>query len=327
MTTIMPTTNQPHLDAAVVSRAQGCLLGQLAGDALGSLVEFRTAESIRHEYQNGARELVNGGTWNTIAGQITDDGELALALARTLVRTGRYDAEQTRRAYVYWLDSNPFDCGMTVSSGLRGEPNSDSQANGALMRVSPLGIFGATHDLHDVAEWAKQDAALTHPNPICLEANALFAMAIAHAVRTGCGPNELYSQICRWADEMNVQEPLREAIHAACTNRPSDYNTPLSGWVLVAFQNALFQLLHAPTLEDGVVDTVNCGGDTDTNGCIAGALLGAVYGRDAVPERWMNTILNCRPEAGNPDVRHPRPRCFWPVDALELAEELVSKTD
>ena len=54
-----------------MTRAQGCLLGQLAGDALGSLVEFRAPQDIRREYPNGVRELANGGTWNTIAGQPT----------------------------------------------------------------------------------------------------------------------------------------------------------------------------------------------------------------------------------------------------------------
>jgi ADP-ribosyl-[dinitrogen reductase] hydrolase len=41
----------------MLSRAQGCLLGQLAGDALGSLVEFRSPEEIRLNYPNGVREL------------------------------------------------------------------------------------------------------------------------------------------------------------------------------------------------------------------------------------------------------------------------------
>ena len=58
-------------EAGVLSRAQGCLLGQLAGDALGSLVEFQTPEQIRREYPGGVRELADGGTWNTIAGQPT----------------------------------------------------------------------------------------------------------------------------------------------------------------------------------------------------------------------------------------------------------------
>ena len=59
----------------MLERAQSCLLGQLAGDALGSLVEFQTPEHIRREYPNGVRELAAGGTWNTIADQPTDDSD------------------------------------------------------------------------------------------------------------------------------------------------------------------------------------------------------------------------------------------------------------
>ncbi len=53
-------------------RAQGCLLGQLAGDSLGSLVEFLSPEDIQREYPAGVRNLADGGIWNTIAGQPTD---------------------------------------------------------------------------------------------------------------------------------------------------------------------------------------------------------------------------------------------------------------
>jgi ADP-ribosyl-[dinitrogen reductase] hydrolase len=51
--------------------------------------------------------------------------------------------------------------------------------------------------------------------------------------------------------------------------------------------------------------------------------MGAVYGLDAIPTQWREKILSCRPEAGLPGVHQPRPACFWPVDALDLAEQLV----
>ncbi len=306
-------------------RAQGCLLGQLAGDALGSLVEFHTPEQIRKEYPKGVRDLADGGTWNTIAGQPTDDSEMALMLARMLVEQGRYDPEEARKAYVFWLNSGPFDCGTTVSSGLQGRPKSESQANGAMMRVSPLGIYGANHDLQQVAEWAKQDAALTHSHPVCKQANALFTMAIAHAIGTGIEAHDLHEQIVIWANEMGAEDSLMGAITGAAEAPPADY-VHQQGWVLIAFRNALWQLLHTQNLEEAVVDTVMRGGDTDTNAAISGALLGAVYGRDAVPARWINCLLNCRPVAGQAHVHNPRPECFWPVDVLILAEQLLSCT-
>ncbi|MDI9371369.1 MAG: ADP-ribosylglycohydrolase family protein [Synergistota bacterium] len=310
-------------EVGMLSRAQGCLLGQLAGDSLGSLVEFCGPDDIRREYPNGVRELADGGTWNTIAGQPTDDSEMALLLARMLVDQGRYDPEEARRAYVYWLNSEPFDRGTTISGSLRGRPNPDSQANGAMMRISPLGIFGANHDLEMVAEWAGQDAAITHPNPVCLQSNALFAMAIAHAVRQETEGRELYERIVSWAKEMDVDRSLMETIMDAADAPPEDYMRN-QGWVLIAFRNALWQLLHAPNLEEGVVDTVMRGGDTDTNAAICGALLGAVHGRSAVPDQWMEALLECRPLAGRPNVHRPRPKCFWPVDVLELAERLIA---
>ena len=203
------------MDVDVVSRAQGCFLGQLAGDSLGSLVEFQTPDRIRRNYPGGVRRLADGGTWGTIAGQPTDDSEMALTLARMLTEQGRYSADEARKAYISWLNSGPFDCGATVSSGLRGRPNPVSQANGALMRISPVGIFGANHELNQVAIWARQDAQLTHPHPVCQQANALFAMAISYVIRTGVGSQELFGQVEAWATGMNADQSVMDAIAGA----------------------------------------------------------------------------------------------------------------
>jgi ADP-ribosyl-[dinitrogen reductase] hydrolase len=306
-----------------LDRAQGCLLGQLAGDSLGSLVEFEGPEEIAEAYPDGVRALADGGTWDTIAGQPTDDSEMALLLARMLIGKGTYDQGAAAEAYRFWLDSEPFDCGMTIRAGLLGEPRIESQANGAMMRVSPLGIFGAGQDMQEVAEWARKDASITHPNPVCLQANALFTMGVATAVESGIGSKELYTGISDWAQAMEVDPTLAQAIEESASSPPADYHLRKSGWVLVAFANALWQLLHAESLEDGVIDTVMRGGDTDTNAAICGALLGAVHGRKGIPAQWEEAVLNCRPDLGNPSVPNPRPECFWPTDALELAEQLL----
>jgi len=306
----------------MISKAQATLLGQVAGDSLGSLVEFKSPNEINALYPNGVRGLANGGTFNTLAGQPTDDSEMAILLARSLVETGDYNASAVRRQYVFWLESNPFDCGNTIAGALRGRMDPESQANGALMRVSPIGVFGVNYSLEQVAEWAESDAALTHPNPVCIQVNALYAMAITIAIRENPTATELYEQIKVWANKRKVETSVRRAIDKAATEAPRDFMQQM-GWVLIAFQNALYQLLHAPSMEEGVVDTVMRGGDTDTNAAITGALLGAFYGRDAIPEQWQRSILSCQPLAGTAGVFRPRPRCFWPVDVLFLAEKLT----
>jgi ADP-ribosyl-[dinitrogen reductase] hydrolase len=81
--------------------------------------------------------------------------------------------------------------------------------------------------------------------------------------------------------------------------------TEKRGWVLLALQNCFYQLLHAESLEAGVVATVRAGGDTDTNTAICGAMLGAVMGINAVPEHWRETLLKCKPAK-------VRPACIGP---------------
>jgi ADP-ribosylglycohydrolase len=141
-------------------------------------------------------------------------------------------------------------------------------------------------------------------------------------VATGCTSQECYAAAVAEAERSSVQPGVRQALENARHAPPADYQEQL-GWVLIALQNAFYQLLHARNLEEGIVDTIMRGGDTDTNGAIAGALLGAVHGRKGVPPRWVQTLLCCRPLSST-STRHPQPAEFWPVDALEMAEALLS---
>jgi ADP-ribosylglycohydrolase/fructose-1,6-bisphosphatase/inositol monophosphatase family enzyme len=334
---VWPRPDSIFADDQLLSRAQGCLLGQCAGDSLGSLVEFQDAREIRARHPDGVLRLEDGGVWNTIAGQPTDDSEMALMLARALVQAGRFDDAAVAEAYAHWYASPPFDAGNTtrqalrpaveaqhrggdVAAAARQAANRDSQANGALMRISPLGIFGHAAEPDQLAQWARADATLTHPHPLCRDASALFAVTIAHAVRSGETPANVYAFARRWADAAGIHDGVRESLAAAESAPPEDYVRQM-GWVRIALHNAYFQLLHAPSLEAGVLDTVMRGGDTDTTGAICGALLGAVHGVAAVPQQWRDRVLTCRPISEHRGVR--RPRCFWPVDALHLAERLL----
>ncbi|MDP2359168.1 MAG: inositol monophosphatase family protein [bacterium] len=321
---VFPQPRRPRPERGRLARAQGCLLGQLAGDALGSQVEFLGRAEIAARHPAGVREMADGGAWGTLAGQPTDDSEMALHLARCLVREGRFEAAAVRRAYEEWAGSRPFDMGRTVANGLAGRPDADSQANGALMRISPLGIFGALRDDTSLATCAEAEAALTHPHPLCRQVSSLFVRALALAVREGPAPADLHRQVQAWAEKEGLRPELLTSLAAAAGGEPVVLDARgRRGWVLLAWQNAWWQLLHASGLEEGLVDTVGRGGDTDTNAAIAGALLGAVHGVSAVPVRWRLAILACRPLAGLSGVDRPRPPACWPVDALVLAEQLL----
>jgi hypothetical protein len=113
---------------------------------------------------------------------------------------------------------------------------------------------------------------------------------------------------------------VREALDAA-RREPPVCDQAKVGWVRIALQNAFYELLHARDVESGVVATVRRGGDSDTNAAIAGALLGAVHGREGVPPQWRSMVLGCRSLA--PKAERPRPADYWPIDVLEIAERLL----
>ncbi|HYY60870.1 MAG TPA: inositol monophosphatase family protein, partial [Burkholderiales bacterium] len=158
------TLGFPRQDDGRLARAQGVLLGQVIGDSLGSLVEAKPAAEIAQLYPQGVRELTEGGIYHTIAGQPTDDSEMALTLARAIVQHKGYDSAKVLDGYRAWLTSRPVDVGMTTERGLLGLVTSESESNGSLMRCSPIGIWAAG-DPALAARTARDDSTLTHANP------------------------------------------------------------------------------------------------------------------------------------------------------------------
>jgi ADP-ribosylglycohydrolase/fructose-1,6-bisphosphatase/inositol monophosphatase family enzyme len=308
----------PPVDGPVLARAQGVLLGQLCGDALGAQVEFQSAEEIARAWPGGVREMRDGGgTWGTLAGQPTDDSELALAMARSLLRRGTWDAADILASYRRWFASpGRFDAGHATTTALTGgPPDGWSEANGALMRQAPLGIFGAALPIEETEALARRDAALTHPNPVSLDACAVFVAAVARSVAEGGRPVDIHAFALA-----RCREPaVRRAVEAAAGDGWLPWR--FRGDVLFSLHAAFRQILHARTGEEALVEVVGRGGDTDTDAAIAGALYGAVHGVDAFPWRWRDRVLTCRPLLGS---ARPRPMEFWPVDALIVAERLAS---
>ncbi len=315
-------------------RALGCMLGMVIGDSLGSQVEFQSAAAIGTAYPRGVRDLAPSPVWQTLAGQPTDDSELGLALARSLVRAGRYDPEDAAASYARWYASKPFDCGQTTAlafgsaaaadmdkaQAARSSADRGSQSNGSLMRIAPVGIWAANPE--QAARVAGEDATLSHPHPVCRVAAAAFAAAIAAALAGADRPGMIETAI-RIADAAGAESaPVSVALRSAVAGVPPPYFQRQMGWVLIALQNAFRHLAAGSAIEPALIETVGEGGDTDTNAAIAGALLGAADGRGSLPVRWVMPVLTCRPDPALHPAR-PRPEEYWPDDLLDLTEALL----
>lgn len=311
-----------------LERARGALWGQAVGDALGTTVEFQSAEAVARGGPPGwPQDIVGLGPFSVAAGQVTDDTELALALARSLTARGAWDADAVAEAYVAWRASEPWDCGgatdQAFGRGVEAGPglaarvmaraSRKTQANGSLMRASPLGVFGANLPRAELAALAARDSQLSHPHEVCQAACAVFVTTVADAVRTGVPGAELADRALAFAKQSPLAAPVVDTLEAAAHGLPPSDGDD-QGWVRVALQHAFHHLRHAARFDDALFATIARGGDTDTNGAIVGALLGAALGVGALPSRWVDAVRDCAPE---------RPRHFHCNDLDELARALL----
>jgi len=287
-------------DSDLLSRAQGCFLGQVAGESFGEL-NFKILRSGKGLLED--RE-------DTLAGQPLYS-EMALILGRSLLAESGYRAERAVVDYREWLETKP----PAADEEMAGDPPRPQDSSSSfLLRTTPLGILSYLMPAPRVADLARQDMHRVYPNSTLEEASACLALALAHAVRWGDALGA-YEAALMWGRDAGAA--TREALSAARAAPP-----PKDGWgVLVCLQNAFFQLLHAPSLAEGVVGAAERGGDVRTNAALVGALLGAVHGREAIPAQWRRAVLSCRPHPLR--TRRARPMSCWPTDILEIAERLL----
>jgi ADP-ribosyl-[dinitrogen reductase] hydrolase len=282
------------------SRFIGTLLGAAAGEALGAPHEFKSAAELA-----GAppREVTGGGMW--AAGEPTDDIELTLALLRSLVARGRLDLEDVAHGYLKWFAADPKDVGSLTRAALEnlraGDPPTQSGAiawedtgrqsagNGSVMCCAPIGLLHV-RSLDGLAEDAASASRITHADPRCVGGCIAVATAIAHLVRGGKDEEEAVQRAASAAGA--VSDEVRVRIERGISRKPSDLRVDGQdrGFVLQTVELAFSALAAAADFEDGMVAVLSRGGDTDTNACVAGALLGAKFGKSRIPDRWLSKL-------------------------------------
>jgi ADP-ribosylglycohydrolase len=197
-----------------------------------------------------------------------------------------------------------------------GTYNMDSKANGSLMRQSALGIWAADVSAQEAIDAVRLDTRLTHPNLSCQWAGVAYVLAIRHLMlNPGQGDHAFdaaWEAVIAESDE-GAQEVLSWLKDARDGKLPAFH--PMAGFVRIAFTHAFFHLLEGSTYEQGLTAILAGGGDTDTNACIVGGLLGALHGYSALPPAMVQSLLNSDTEKGR-----PRPLWLQTTSAQELAD-------
>lgn len=289
-------------------RYRGLLRGLAIGDALGMPVQYRRPGTF-----TPVGDLLGGGPYDLPRGAWTDDTAVALCLAESLVETREPDAADMQARLLRWqregyLSSTDQCVGISAataraiaSAQWSGNPHAGSH-DPAKAEREPLvraGIAAAFHhpDAQAALSLAQDLARLTHQAPLALEACRAYAGLVCGALQ-GCAAHELLAPDFAPADG-GWGRPLRPEVRALLAGGWREVPAHRLAGAGPAATQALDGLAVAlgaldrgrRSFRDGVLWAVNLGGDADTNGALAGQLLGAVHGAAVLPPAWRNSVL------------------------------------
>lgn len=265
------------------SRAQAAFAGLAVGDALGAPVEFMTAGEIKAKH-GVLKEIVGGGWLRLRPGQVTDDTEMSLCVARAIVAAGGWSLGGIAEEFAGWLRTKPVDVGDTCRRGIRNymlkgslEPpvNQWDAGNGAAMRMLPAALFTLGDD-DLLRRCVLEQARITHNHPLS-DAACVTLGRLVHLALLGASKNRLRREV-----------DLLIAGHPTFSFIP--YRGLATGYVVDTMQTVCHHFFRGRSFEECLVGTVNQGGDADTTGAICGMVAGAFYGMGGIPGRWIKRM-------------------------------------
>ena len=181
--------------------------------------------------------------------------------------------------------------------------------NGAVMRCAPLAIRWR-HDDAALVRNTVCSAAVTHWDSRCIWSSVFVNLAIASLLRE---PPDAELRLVERAEQaretlgdaltpFGIDGPARSTVTEALgiLGITTAEDIGLDGWdmgfTLKALRVAMWCMHRAANFEEALIAVINAGGDTDTNGAVAGAVLGARFGLDAIPGRWRGQVARLRAE-------------------------------
>lgn len=295
--------------AALASQFTGSIVGLAVGDALGYPAEFRSrAELLRAFPPRGIEDFVPTGSHPR--GTFSDDTQMTVALARGLLAARKRPEEfdQVMQAiaaeFVRWSQSPENDRapGNTCMAACRNLAHGfawreagvkNSKGCGSAMRVAPIGLL--YRDLDLVAHVARLSSVITHGHDAAIEGAAAAAIAVRMALDQAT-PEKIYEEIMRRCAD-------RSADFKACFEKiPGLIDRPVEevlskrglgeGWVAEeAVAGAMWCFFRSPDdYRSAILLAVNTDGDSDSLAAIAGSILGARLGLEAIPAEWARDI-------------------------------------
>ncbi len=285
------------MTSTFLDRALGAVVGSAVGDALGAPFEFgpEDAFSARFPAAGHGGEMCGGGGWDP--GEATDDTQMAVLVAESLLECGGLGLPDVFRRFQRWAAAEPKDIGLQTEAVLSsGDPwdlaaslhfrtSQRAAGNGALMRAAPSAVYFAPLGRDATMDAARRLAALTHGDRAAWEGTAVFH----ELVRVALAGDDPVAAVAATLDAVHPGHRDRYATVLAPDWHP-DLATEFNGAVWPCLGSALWALRTTDGYEDAVRAAIDLGGDTDTVAAVTGGLAGAVHGIGAVPARWTEPL-------------------------------------
>lgn len=316
-TGVMPAPPSPAPGIDLNDRYRGSLTWGAAGDALGRPGEARSAKSVK-ERHGRLEDFIPWRGWTSgPTGTITDDTQLTMCVAESIIEHGRVNPEDFATRLADWLPIGRGKGAATVNAVNRlatghawYESGEKSAGNGATMRAAPIGLR-FPRDPEDLAFDAVVSAVPTHNDAMAAQSAIMLAAGVAFCVHHTPDTFDpalftdyiLESARCLDAHPANPREPhLSEPEHL--TDRVASAADSLDqmpdaffedcysgAFILESFPAAIYCFLrYADDPEEALVVAATETRDSDTIASMAGNFAGALYGADAMPDRWRNNL-------------------------------------
>lgn len=306
----------------LLDKTKGIFIGAALGDALGAPHEFKYHHSnkytgiLHHRFKFNSRYQP---TKYLVPGQTTDDTEMTLALAHSMIRNNGYNKDDVILSYEKWANNSVL-VGVNTRKLFKGvktvkgyenryknmiNSGEISQSNGSMMRCLPLAFLWD----HNVIV---TDCSLTNPSPVNIDANTVYINALRLAL-LGYDRATIFNTI----KEISTTVEVRNVLIQVITQQQRDVKGKTKGWVLHSLYCAMWSLLYAPSYQEGIDYIIRLGGDTDTNAAISGALLGALFGYDSLTKNNqtkhnIQILLSADTKLG--DIPRPEEYTIGPVN-------------
>lgn len=231
----------------------------------------------------------------------SDDTAMTLVLARSLLDCGGFSGADMSLAFAEEYEAAPFrgygrnvvEVFQRVQAGHRWDEaaarqfgGQGSYGNGAAMRVTPVALW-AFPDVEATAALAADTARVTHTHPVGVEGAVIQAVATHHALGES-GPGELLADLAGRVTSEEFRSRLEMLPRILQDSDDERARLHLGNWVSAhkSVVTALYCYLAGNDFTEVMVRALRMGGDVDTIAAMAGALAGARYGAEAIPDTW-----------------------------------------